>query len=133
MLKRAPSGHSIASQKVIGDSGKSIFDLVDELSAEIKRDLPLPVDEGVRDRERLFQSAYPDMAAEELGFAPQAERGGGGSDANIFNECGIPSVIIATGPADVHTVNESVDAQVMVESAHWLTQILGLVVADASR
>jgi len=74
---------------------------------------------------------YAWRAAEALGVPPQSERGGGGSDANIFNEHGIPSVIIATGPADVHTVNESVDAEVMVESARWVTQILQLIAADA--
>jgi len=74
---------------------------------------------------------YAWRAAEALDVRPQTERGGGGSDANIFNEHGIPSVIIATGPADVHTVNESVDAEVMVESARWVTQILQLIAADA--
>ncbi len=74
---------------------------------------------------------YAWRAAEALDVRPQTERGGGGSDANIFNEHGIPSVIIATGPADVHTVNESVDAAVMVDSARWLTQILGLIATDA--
>lgn len=79
--------------------------------------------------EPVFQYAW--RAAKALGFPPQAERGGGGSDANIFNEHGIPSIIIATGPADVHTVNESVDAERMVESTRWLTGILELIAADA--
>ncbi|MGD9495268.1 MAG: M20/M25/M40 family metallo-hydrolase [Armatimonadota bacterium] len=70
---------------------------------------------------------YAWQAAERLGFPPQVERGGGGSDANVFNEHGIPSIIIATGPADVHTVKEWVDAQTMVDSARWLTQILGMI------
>ncbi|MFZ5980832.1 MAG: tetratricopeptide repeat protein, partial [Candidatus Zixiibacteriota bacterium] len=42
-LVEMESGQSIASQKVTGDSLKTIFELVDELSAEIKRDLPLPM------------------------------------------------------------------------------------------
>ncbi len=70
-------------------------------------------------------------ASESLGIRPRTERGGGGSDANIFNERGIPSVILATGPADVHTVKEWVDAERMVESARWLTEILGMIAADA--
>jgi len=74
---------------------------------------------------------YAWRAAEALAVRPQTERGGGGSDANIFNEHAIPSVIIATGPADVHTVNESVDAEVMVASARWVAQILQLIAADA--
>lgn len=74
---------------------------------------------------------YAWRACERLGFEPQMERGGGGSDANVFNEHGIPSVIIATGPAEVHTVNEWVDAQRMAESAQWLTATLGLIAEEA--
>jgi len=74
---------------------------------------------------------YAWRACEALGFEPQMERGGGGSDANVFNEHGIPSVIIATGPADVHTVNESVDAERMAESAQWLTETLRLIAEEA--
>jgi len=59
------------------------------------------------------------------------ERGGGGSDANVFNEHGIPSVILATGPAEVHTVNEWVDARRMAESARWLTETLVLIAEEA--
>ncbi len=58
--------------------------------------------------------------------------GGGGSDANVFNERGITSIIIATGPADVHTVNESVDAERMVESAQWLVKTLAMIAADTA-
>ncbi|MEA3403305.1 MAG: M20/M25/M40 family metallo-hydrolase [Armatimonadota bacterium] len=74
---------------------------------------------------------YAHRAAEGLGFEPQMERGGGGSDANVFNENGIPSLILATGPAEVHTVNEWVDAELMADSARWLAEILDIIVADA--
>ena len=75
---------------------------------------------------------YAWRAAEELGFTPRTETGGGGSDANVFNEHGIRSIILATGPAEVHTVNEWVDAQRMAESARWLVKILSLIAAEAS-
>ncbi len=74
---------------------------------------------------------YAWRACERLGFDPQMERGGGGSDANVFNEHGIPSIILATGPAEVHTVNEWVDAQRMAESARWLTETLVLIAEEA--
>ncbi len=74
---------------------------------------------------------YAWRACERLGFEPQMERGGGGSDANVFNERGIPSVILATGPADVHTVNESVDVERMAESARWLSETLVLIAEEA--
>ncbi len=74
---------------------------------------------------------YAWRACEALGFDPQMERGGGGSDANVFNEHGIPSIILATGPAEVHTVNEWVDAERMAESARWLVETLGLIAEEA--
>jgi tripeptide aminopeptidase len=74
---------------------------------------------------------YAWRACESLGFESQMERGGGGSDANVFNERGIPSVILATGPAEVHTVNEWVDAQRMAESARWLIETLTLIAQEA--
>lgn len=74
---------------------------------------------------------YAWRACEQLGFEPQMERGGGGSDANVFNEHGIPSIILATGPAEVHTVNEWVDAQRMAESAQWLTETLRIIAEEA--
>ena len=36
-------------------------------------------------------------AARRLGIEPQTEKGGGGSDANVFNEHGLPSLMMATG------------------------------------
>ncbi|MGI5818664.1 MAG: M20/M25/M40 family metallo-hydrolase [Armatimonadota bacterium] len=74
---------------------------------------------------------YAWRSCERLGFEPQMERGGGGSDANVFNEHGVPSVILATGPAEVHTVNEWVDAHRMAESARWLTETLQLIAEEA--
>jgi len=83
----------------------------------------IPRDEPVLD--------YAWRAAQRLSFEPTAETGGGGSDANVFNERGIPSVILATGPAEVHTTGEWVDAERMAESAHWLVEILGMIAAGA--
>jgi tripeptide aminopeptidase len=45
---------------------------------------------------------------------------GGGSDANIFNGYGVPTAILATGMADVHTTDEFVDLNDMVK----LTELL---------
>ncbi len=95
-----------------------------EAEAEMSyRSFDIERDESVLD--------YAWRASEALGFEPQTERGGGGSDANIFNAHGIPSVILATGPAEVHTVNEWVDAERMAESARWLTETLTMIAAEA--
>ena len=45
---------------------------------------------------------------------------GGGSDANIFNGFGLPTAIVATGMNKVHTVNEQLDLNDLVN----LTELL---------
>ncbi len=63
-------------------------------------------------------------AARALGGEPKLRIGGGGSDANIFNEHGLPAVILATGAADVHTTNERASVPIMVRCAEWLVEIV---------
>lgn len=65
-------------------------------------------------------------AAQKLGLPVKYEIGGGGSDANIFNEKGIPSVICATGARDPHTLGETVSISGMAKAAEWL---VGMVTA----
>jgi tripeptide aminopeptidase len=64
-------------------------------------------------------------AAEALGLPVKYETGGGGSDANIFNEKGIPAVICATGARDPHSLNESVSISAMAKAAEWLVEMVG--------
>ena len=63
-------------------------------------------------------------AAEAIGLEPGTEPGGGGSDANVFNEKGIPSVICATGAQGAHTTTETADIDEMLNSANWLVEII---------
>ncbi|MCX7599748.1 MAG: M20/M25/M40 family metallo-hydrolase [Armatimonadetes bacterium] len=62
-------------------------------------------------------------ALRDLGLEPTLHVGGGGSDANIFNEHGLPSVILSTGAGAVHTTNEYAYIPTMVHSAEWLVAI----------
>jgi len=63
-------------------------------------------------------------AAQAAGFEPSTERGGGGSDANVFNERGVPAVICATGAQGAHTLDESLGIDAMVGCARWLVEII---------
>lgn len=63
-------------------------------------------------------------AAQRLGLPVKYEIGGGGSDANVFNEKGIPCVICATGARDPHTLDESVSISAMAQAARWLVEIV---------
>ena len=52
------------------------------------------------------------------GFEPREALSGGGADANVFNEGGLPCVNLANGMADIHTPDEHIavsDLEAMVE------------------
>ena len=66
-----------------------------------------------------------DAAAARINIPMQHERAGGGSDANIFNGCGLPTAIIATGMTHVHSTDEQVSLEDM-------TNLTALVLALAS-
>ena len=54
-------------------------------------------------------------AAQTIDMDLHFEIAGGGSDANIFNGCGLQTAIIATGMTHVHSTDEQVTLQDMVD------------------
>lgn len=67
-------------------------------------------------------------AAKTIGMELSYEKAGGGSDANIFNEHGLATAIIATGMTNVHSTNEQVELQDMVD----LTRLLIALMTETS-
>ncbi len=65
-----------------------------------------------------------EQAAVALGRTLEVATAGGGSDANIFNQHGIQTVILGTGMEKVHTVDEQVSLDDMVRVAELLVEIL---------
>ena len=63
-------------------------------------------------------------AGKILGREISFQVAGGGSDANIFNSYGLKTAIIATGMANVHTVDESLD----LNDLYSLTELLLAIV-----
>lgn len=61
-------------------------------------------------------------AAEKLGRTLYLTVGGGGSDANVFNEKGIEMAIMPTGMTAVHTNAEHIRIDDMVQTAELLLQ-----------
>ncbi|MEW6708543.1 MAG: M20/M25/M40 family metallo-hydrolase [Candidatus Riflebacteria bacterium] len=59
-------------------------------------------------------------AGRQLGRKLDFEIAGGGSDANIFNDFGLPTAIIATGMDKVHTTDECLDLNDLIR----LTELL---------
>ena len=54
---------------------------------------------------------------------------GGGSDANVFNKNGNPSVVLAIGFENAHTKNELIKISNLVKGAEW---ILGIIKASVN-
>ena len=63
-------------------------------------------------------------AAEKAGVELKLESTGGGSDANIFNEIGIPSVALGIGMENVHTTEEFIRIKDMEDCCRFLIEIL---------
>ncbi|HHY08992.1 MAG TPA: M20/M25/M40 family metallo-hydrolase [Firmicutes bacterium] len=64
------------------------------------------------------------QAAEAMGVEPHFESTGGGSDANIINAYGIPSVVLGVGYANVHTTSERMPIDELVKAAEYVVSII---------
>jgi tripeptide aminopeptidase len=62
-------------------------------------------------------------AARRCGLAPSLTQSGGGSDANILNTRGIPTVNLAVGMENVHTTNEKISVADLVHVTKLLVEI----------
>jgi len=60
----------------------------------------------------------------QLGIQCKLMTGGGGSDANVFNENGIKTVILGTGMSEVHSVKEYIKIDDMVTTAKIIIEII---------
>ena len=65
-------------------------------------------------------------AADRLGRGMRTKISGGGSDANVFFEKGIPLGILGTGMREVHSVREYVALEDMIRATELLLEIIRL-------
>ena len=63
-------------------------------------------------------------AATAIGRQMKDRLGGGGSDANIFNERGIEMIIVGTGMQNVHSTDEEVAVADLVQVAEFLVEVI---------
>jgi len=66
-------------------------------------------------------------AAKDMGLQPELCPGGGGSDANVFNQKGFPSVVLAIGMEKVHTVDEFILVKNLKSTAEYVLSIINTV------
>jgi tripeptide aminopeptidase len=64
------------------------------------------------------------MASEAIQLPFHAVVGGGGSDANIFNQNGLQMVIAGTGMDKVHTVHETINTNDLINGARWVKEVI---------
>jgi tripeptide aminopeptidase len=65
-------------------------------------------------------------AAQSLGMSGALRTTLGGSDANVYNAKGVPSIVIATGMEQIHTHDEHISRQDLVATANLTLKILQL-------
>lgn len=63
-------------------------------------------------------------AARKLGLASELAAMGGGSDANTFNERGLPSVALGIGMEQPHTLEEHIRIEDLVRSTEYLVELI---------
>ncbi len=59
-----------------------------------------------------------------LGLPYEAKLAGGGSDANVYNSKGIPTVVLSTGMDKVHTHDECCRISDLQTTAQWVLEIV---------
>jgi len=59
-----------------------------------------------------------------LGLPYEAKLAGGGSDANVYNAKGIPTVVLSTGMDKVHTHDECCRISDLEKTARWVLEIV---------
>jgi tripeptide aminopeptidase len=64
------------------------------------------------------------IAMKSSGIKPLIKETGGGSDANIFNEWGIPTLILGVGADRVHTTKEQIRAEDLIRGAEMVLQVI---------
>ncbi len=63
-------------------------------------------------------------AASELCIDPVIKAAGGGSDANIFNEHGVPTIPIGTAMRNCHTTDEEISISELETISEWVLKII---------
>lgn len=66
-----------------------------------------------------------ETACEDAGIVPRRFETGGGSDANVFADRGVPALVLSTGMTDVHGTDESLSVADLSALTRLLEAVLG--------
>lgn len=117
---------SIVQEKVdkqVADMREALETTVREFNAdcEFKSEIVYPA-YSFNEHDEVVQLAQ--RAIRGLGLQANTFTSGGGSDANIFNGLGIPTVNLAIGYRDIHTTKERIQADDLVKAAQIVVAIV---------
>jgi len=90
-------------------------------SAETKTEMMYP---GFSYSESEPVVVFAKEALEALGLPVSIKRSGGGSDANILNGLGVPTVILSVGYEEIHTTNEAMPLDQLEKLADVVEHLL---------
>lgn len=107
---------TVDSKKIV--KGKQITARMEE--KVVKEYSKFEIPEGAPVVQRILK------AGKKLGVDIGTLRGGGGSDANIFNKKGIQTAVVGTGMQKVHTKEEFIKIESLMLSANILLEALRL-------
>ncbi|MDB5084501.1 MAG: hypothetical protein JWN30_1387 [Bacilli bacterium] len=95
----------------------------DKFQAEVDiKELPMYEGYVMKASDEVVQLAQ--SACRKIGLSPKLAPRGGGSDANVYNQKGIPCVNVGVGAKDDHTVQEQVKIDHLLQAA---SLILGII------
>jgi len=63
-------------------------------------------------------------ASKRIGIEPSFHEGGGGSDANVFNSAGIPSVVVGVGYDNPHGTTECISVDDLATAAEYAAALI---------
>ncbi len=61
---------------------------------------------------------------EKLGIKPEYEESFGGTNANVYSKKGIASTVISVGMEEIHSVNEYIRVQDLVDTAKLILELV---------
>ncbi|MGL5534475.1 MAG: M20/M25/M40 family metallo-hydrolase, partial [Cetobacterium sp.] len=117
---------SLSNEKLqsLLDETFNIFQKVcDDFGAKLENDVKVEYPGfALEDCEEVVEIVK--RACEKAGIKSETASSGGGSDTNIYNSKGVPSVNLAVGMTKVHTLEEYIEIKDLVDLSKILVEII---------
>jgi tripeptide aminopeptidase len=109
---------------------KELKKIIEDTAKEFKAKVEIKINKeydcyNLTSDDRIVKIAI--KAAEKIVLVPSLHASGGGSDANIFNKKGLPSVALAVGMEKVHTVDEYILVKDLKNIAEYVLSIINTI------